>query len=129
MKIILTKDVKGKGKQGDVIDIPSGHANYLIRSKNAILATVDNLNDQKRKNEQEKIEAQKHLEEMKKLKEELEKKAYLAGGGDYFAPIQLMGDFLENKVSSSPSRILRYASALFFSPIIDAKVSSPYSEL
>ena len=74
MKIILTKDVKGKGKQGDIIDIPSGHANYLIRSKNAILATVDNLNDQKRKNEQEKIEAQKHLEEMKKLKEELEKK-------------------------------------------------------
>ena len=74
MKIILTKDVKGKGKQGDIIDIPSGHANYLIRSKNAILATVDNLNDQKRKNEQEKIEAQKHLEEMKKLKEELESK-------------------------------------------------------
>ena len=72
--ILETKDVKGKGKQGDIIDIPSGHANYLIRSKNAILATVDNLNDQKRKNEQEKIEAQKHLEEMKKLKEELESK-------------------------------------------------------
>ena len=74
MKIILIKDVKGKGKQGDIIDIPSGHANYLIRSKSAILATVDNLNDQKKKNEQEKIEAQKHLEEMKKLKEELESK-------------------------------------------------------
>ena len=40
------------------------------------------------------------------FQEELEKKAYLAGGGDYFAPIQLMGDFLDNKVSSSPSRIL-----------------------
>ena len=40
------------------------------------------------------------------FQEKLEKKAYVAGGGDYFAPIQLMGDFLDDKVSMSPSRIL-----------------------
>ena len=40
------------------------------------------------------------------FQEELEKKAYIAGGGDYFAPIQLMGDFLEGKVQHSPSRII-----------------------
>ena len=38
--------------------------------------------------------------------EDLERKAYIAGGGDYFAPIQTMGDFLEDRVSSSPSRIV-----------------------
>ena len=40
------------------------------------------------------------------FQESLERKAYTAGGGDYFAPIQLMGDFLEDKVTSSPSRII-----------------------
>lgn len=40
------------------------------------------------------------------FQEILESRAYLAGGGDYYAPIQLMGDFLEDKVSTSPSRIL-----------------------
>ncbi len=45
------------------------------------------------------------------FQEELERKAYIAGGGDYFAPIQLMGDFLGDKASSSPSRIMpTYAS-------------------
>ena len=38
--------------------------------------------------------------------ENLEKRAFVAGGGDYFAPIQLMGDFLDDKVTSSPSRII-----------------------
>ncbi|MBR2381361.1 MAG: hypothetical protein IKA84_02555 [Clostridia bacterium] len=40
------------------------------------------------------------------FQEMLERRAYQAGGGDYYAPIQLMGDFLENKVSASPSRIM-----------------------
>jgi uncharacterized FAD-dependent dehydrogenase len=40
------------------------------------------------------------------FQEELEKKAYVAGGGEYFAPIQLMGDFLSNKHGHEPSRIM-----------------------
>ena len=40
------------------------------------------------------------------FQEELERKAFVAGGGKYYAPIQLMGDFLENKVVNSPSRIM-----------------------
>ena len=40
------------------------------------------------------------------FQETLEKKAFIAGGGDYYAPIQLMGDFLDDKVSKSPSRIM-----------------------
>ena len=40
------------------------------------------------------------------FQEMLESKAFLAGGGDYYAPIQLMGDFLEDKVKNTPSRIM-----------------------
>lgn len=68
MKIILIKDVKGKGKNGDIIDIPAGHANYLIKSKQAILATVDNVKELERQNNLEKQQALELLEEMKKLK-------------------------------------------------------------
>lgn len=72
MKIILIKDVKGKGKEGDIIDIPSGHANYLIKSKSAIVASPDNINEWKKRSEKEKIDAQNHLEEMRTLKATLE---------------------------------------------------------
>lgn len=72
MKIILIKDVKGKGKNGDIIDIPAGHANYLIRGKQAILATADNIKELERQNALEKQHALEHLEEMKELKTFLE---------------------------------------------------------
>jgi len=72
MKIILVKDVKGKGKKGDIIDIPSGHANYLIKSKQAILATTDNIKLLEAENEKEKELAEKNLQEMRKLKETLD---------------------------------------------------------
>lgn len=40
------------------------------------------------------------------FQENLERQAYLAGGGNYYAPIQLMGDFLDGTVKHTPSRIL-----------------------
>ena len=40
------------------------------------------------------------------FQEALERKAFVAGGSNYNAPIQLMGDFLEGKVINAPSRIL-----------------------
>lgn len=72
MKIILIKDVKGKGKEGDIVDIPSGHANYLVKSKQAVLATADNIKMLEERNEKAKEEAEKHLQEMRKLKEFVE---------------------------------------------------------
>lgn len=72
MKVILIKDVKGKGKINDIINIPSGHANFLIRSAQAIEATVDNIKQLEQKNVQEKAAQQKHLEEMQDLKKTVE---------------------------------------------------------
>ena len=74
MKIILTKDVKGKGKAGDIIDIPAGHANFLIRGKQAILATADNVKHLEIEKDKERIEAEKLLENMNELKAEIEAK-------------------------------------------------------
>ncbi len=36
----------------------------------------------------------------------IERAAYLAGGGDYVAPIMTMGDFMSGKKGSSPTRVL-----------------------
>ena len=45
MKVILTQDVKGKGKKGQMIDISDGYArNYLLPRKMAVEATADAVN-------------------------------------------------------------------------------------
>ncbi|HHZ17916.1 MAG TPA: 50S ribosomal protein L9, partial [Acholeplasmataceae bacterium] len=72
MKIILTKEVKGKGKAGDIIDIPAGHANFLIRTNQAVLATVDNIKQLEKKKREEKEAMEKHLNEMRELKTVIE---------------------------------------------------------
>ena len=44
MKVILTAEVKGKGHEGDVVDVARGYAaNFLMPRKMAIAATVGNL--------------------------------------------------------------------------------------
>ncbi len=44
MKVILTQEVKGKGHEGDVVEVARGYAvNYLLPRKMAITATVGNL--------------------------------------------------------------------------------------
>ena len=44
MKVILLKELKGKGGEGDVIDVARGFANnYLLTQGYAVLATKGNL--------------------------------------------------------------------------------------
>lgn len=74
MKLILTKDVKGKGKANDIIECNMGYANFLVRSNMAVEATDSNINALNEKLKNEKIEELKHLEEMKKLKEVIDSK-------------------------------------------------------
>ena len=45
MKVILTKDVKGSGKKGDIIEVSDGYAiNFLIKKGFAVKATNEALN-------------------------------------------------------------------------------------
>jgi ribosomal protein L9 len=72
MKVILMKDLKGKGKKGDVIEVAAGYANYLLTSKTAIEATQENLHSiEMEKAKQEEME-KKTIEEMRLLKERIE---------------------------------------------------------
>ena len=53
MKVILQSELRGKGGEGDVIDVADGYANnFLLPQRIAILATPGNLKQlkQKRKN-------------------------------------------------------------------------------
>jgi large subunit ribosomal protein L9 len=74
MKVIFLKDVKGKGKKGEVKNVADGYAqNFLIKQGLAVeanQAAVSSLSAQKKK--EEKM-AEQELSEAKKLKEELEK--------------------------------------------------------
>lgn len=46
MKVILLKDVKGSGKEGDIINVADGYGrNFLIGKGLAVEATPKNLND------------------------------------------------------------------------------------
>ena len=52
MKVILTADVKGKGKKGDLIEVSEGYGrNFLMPRGLAELATADNLNVKKAQDE------------------------------------------------------------------------------
>ena len=45
MKVILTQDVRGQGKRGQMIDVSDGYArNFLFPKKLAVEATADNIN-------------------------------------------------------------------------------------
>lgn len=48
MKVILTQDVRGQGKRGQMIEVSDGYArNFLLPRKLAQEATADNVNTMK----------------------------------------------------------------------------------
>ena len=75
MKVILLEEIKGKGGEGDVIEVAQGYAeNYLIPKKLAVAATKGNLKqlEERRKNI-EKREAVR-VADANAIKEKLEGK-------------------------------------------------------
>ena len=93
MKVILTQDVKGKGKKGQMIEVSDGYArNYLLPRKIAIEATADAVNTMKMNDKatQERIAREKAeaLETSKKLREmTLIVKAKGGGAGRLFGSV------------------------------------------
>ena len=74
MKVILTQDVKGKGKKGQMIEVSDGYArNFMLPKKLAIEATPDAVNTMRMNDKatQERIAREKAeaLATSKKLRE------------------------------------------------------------
>ena len=76
MKVVLLGEIKGKGGEGDVIDVAQGYAeNYLFPKKLAVAATKGNLKQlEERRNNIEKREAVR-IADANTLKETLEGKS------------------------------------------------------
>ena len=93
MKVILTQDVKGKGKKGQMIEVSDGYArNFMLPKKLAIEATADAINTMKMNDKatQERIAREKAeaLEVSKKLRAmTLVVKAKGGGAGRLFGAV------------------------------------------
>lgn len=93
MKVIFTQDVKGKGKKGEVKEVPVGYANNFLLKKNyAVEATPGNLKQLELQKKRAKQERQQKIEDAKALKEtlsniEVEVSAKTGEGGKLFGSV------------------------------------------
>ena len=76
MKVILLSELRGKGGEGDVVDVAQGFAeNYLFPNKIAILATKGNLKQLEERRHNIAKREEKRLADAAALKEILESKS------------------------------------------------------
>ncbi|HEI7813421.1 TPA: 50S ribosomal protein L9 [Staphylococcus aureus] len=93
MKVIFTQDVKGKGKKGEVKEVPVGYANNFLLKKNyAVEATPGNLKQLELQKKRAKQERQQEIEDARALKEtlsniEVEVSAKTGEGGKLFGSV------------------------------------------
>ena len=73
MKVILLTDVKPHGKKGEVVEVSDGLArNVLIKKKQAVEATPQNMNNLKLQNQHADKVAAENLAAAKELAKEME---------------------------------------------------------
>ncbi|MFC4411667.1 50S ribosomal protein L9 [Chungangia koreensis] len=93
MRVIFLKDVKGKGKKGEIKEVAVGYAqNFLLKNNLAVEATSANISALEGQKKKQQKEAAEELSDAKKLKEQLEKitvelKAKSGEGGRLFGSI------------------------------------------
>lgn len=93
MKVILTQDVKGQGKKGQLVEVSDGYGrNFLLAKKLAVLATPENVNTmkvqeraKKAREAAEKAEAQAIADKLKELTVKIVAKA--GEGGRLFGAV------------------------------------------
>lgn len=73
MKLILSKDVKGLGKKGELVNVSDGYArNFLLPKGLAVEATDGNMKILKEKKTSQKLKEKQELEEAKALAKKIE---------------------------------------------------------
>ena len=75
MKVILTADVKGTGKKGDIVNVSDGFAtNFLLKKKVAVVAYDENLNVLKNKQSSEQHKKDEELKAAQEIKAKIDGK-------------------------------------------------------
>lgn len=105
MKVIFLKDVKGKGKKGEVKNVADGYAhNFLLKQGLALEANNANMKALEAQKNKEQVVAAEELQQAKELKETLEKitvelSAKAGEGGRLFGSIttKQIADELQKK--------------------------------
>ena len=93
MQVILTQDVKGQGKKGQVIKVSDGYGrNFLIQKGYAVEATKSNLNDLKGKQESVEYKIKTDTKEAENIAEKMKEivvtlKAKAGDNGKLFGSI------------------------------------------
>ncbi|MDR2090960.1 MAG: 50S ribosomal protein L9 [Clostridiales bacterium] len=92
MKVILTADVKGQGKKGDIIEVSEGYGrNFLLHKKLAVEASAQILNEARQKIAAEKrrkeIEKQEALAAAEKLKNQAVDVKVRCGDGKIYGSV------------------------------------------
>ena len=78
MKVIFLADVKGKGKKGEIKEVPTGYAqNYLIKKNLAKEANAQAIGELRGKQKSEEKAHAELLAEAQKIKAKLEEEATL----------------------------------------------------
>ncbi|WP_294703457.1 50S ribosomal protein L9 [uncultured Fusobacterium sp.] len=71
IQVILTQDVAGQGRKGDIVSVSDGYAhNFLIKNNKGIIATPEELKkieNRKKKEEKKQQEEKIKSEELKKV--------------------------------------------------------------
>ena len=89
MKVILTQDVKGTGKKGEVVEVSAGYAqNFLLKRKLAVEATNQAMNELASQQHKIDLEMQAARENVAKMKDKkIIIKAKAGAGGRLFGSV------------------------------------------
>lgn len=73
MKIILLEDVRKQGKKGDILEVKDGYGTFLIKNKQAVVASQGSLNRLNRENEEKATALANDIKAAEQLKTKIEK--------------------------------------------------------
>lgn len=101
MEVIFLADVKGKGKRGEVKEVPTGYAqNFLIKKNLAKEATKQAINELKGKQKSEEKAQAELLAEAKAVKVKLEQESTLVQFSEKVGPDgRTFGSITSKKIS------------------------------
>jgi large subunit ribosomal protein L9 len=121
MKVIFLKDVKGKGKKGEIKNVADGYAqNFLLKQGLAVEASTANVSSLDAQKKKEEKQAAKELEEAKQLGAQIEKitielSAKSGEGGRLFGSItskQIAEELLKKHKLKIDKRKIEMADAI-----------------